>query len=286
MLTVRDRKTFDTRNYAETGAPKLPVGQDLAVRWVDIANPDTERDDLRARGAATSARPLFARGEGMWYGNDAVYFACTNGGLGMRGQIFKYTPSPAEGTAGEDASPGKLQLYLEPNNSSPARVVRQRDRRPVGRSVHLRRQRRARQRRRALRGLQLPPRRDAEGKIYTIGRNRYPGGSELAGICFAPNHPTMFVNIQHAGLTLAITGPWQSARRTSAASFLGDRMSKIVPHEFHQRDFGRIRRPTRPATRRPCCDRRRTRSSRSTSRSPRSPDPCSARTNSGRTTTI
>jgi secreted PhoX family phosphatase len=215
VLTIRDRKAYDTRNYAETGAPRMPVGQDLSVRWVDIPNPDTERDDLRTRGVNDHGAALFARGEGMWYGNDVVYFACTNGGLGMRGQIFKYTPSSVEGNAtGEDVSPGKLQLYLEPNNSSllescdnvtvapwgdlficednaaPTNVVARYG--PYN----------------FLRGV------TPTGKIYTIGRNRYPGGSELSGICFAPNHPTMFVNIQHAGLTLAITGPWQSARRS------------------------------------------------------------------------
>ena len=52
-----------------------------------------------------------------------------------------------------------------------------------------------------------------DGRMYTIGRNRYPGASELAGSCFAPDHPTMFVNIQAAGLTLAITGPWRDGRR-------------------------------------------------------------------------
>ena len=34
--------------------------------------------------------------------------------------------------------------------------------------------------------------------------------SELAGICFAPDGSTLFVNIQHDGLTLAIIGPFQS----------------------------------------------------------------------------
>jgi secreted PhoX family phosphatase len=109
VLTVRDRKTLDTRNFAETGAPKIPVGQNLAVRWLDIDNVDTEKDDLRARGAALGAA-VFARGEGMWYGNGEVYFSCTNGGLSMRGQIFRYTPSPVEGEAGEEGYPGIVNI--------------------------------------------------------------------------------------------------------------------------------------------------------------------------------
>ena len=209
VLAARDTKTLDTRNYAETGAPKVPVGRDIPVRWIDIDNVDGERDDLRTRGAALGAA-VFARGEGMWFGRNEVYFACTNGGLGMRGQIFRYVPSPAEGTLGEDAQPGLLRLYLEPNNSyllescdnvtvapwgdlvicedtaSPTQVATR-----YGAYNFLR---------------GVTP----DGKMYTIGRNRYPGGSELSGSCFAPAHPTMFVNIQSAGLTLAITGPWGS----------------------------------------------------------------------------
>lgn len=207
VLSIRDRKTLDTRNYAETGAPKVPIGERLAVRWIDIDEVDTERDDLRARGAAMGAA-VFARGEGMWYGRNEIYFACTNGGVGMRGQIFKYTPSPAEGMSGEDAEPGTLELYLEPNNShllescdnvtvapwgdlvicednaAPAGVVE----RYAATNY--------------LRGV------TPSGKCYTIGVNR-TGASEFAGACFAPNHPTLFVNIQTVGLTLAITGPWK-----------------------------------------------------------------------------
>ncbi len=49
-----------------------------------------------------------------------------------------------------------------------------------------------------------------DGRIYTLARNEYAGGSELAGACFSPDGSTMFVNIQASGLTLAITGPWDS----------------------------------------------------------------------------
>ena len=211
-LAVRDTKSFDTRNYAETGAPRMPVREPIAVRWIDIDNPDTNRDDLRTRGAQLGAA-VFARGEGIVFGTNEAYISCTNGGLGMRGQIFKYIPSPAEGTPGEEADPGKLLLYLEPNNAhilescdnvgvapwgdiivcednaAPANVV--------ARSGAFN----------FLRGV------TPDGKFYTLGRNRYPGGSELSGACFSPGpHATMFVNIQAAGLTLAITGPWESRK--------------------------------------------------------------------------
>jgi secreted PhoX family phosphatase len=219
VLAVKGRKTYETRNYPETGGPTMRPNIPMAVQWLDIGDVESPKDDLRTRGAALGAA-VFARGEGMWFGNNEVFFACTNGGLTQRGQIFRYRPSPAEGTPGEDANPGTLELYLEPNNSAllescdnvmvapwgdliicednaaPAPVVGS-----VTGSNYLR---------------GVTP----EGKIYTLGRNRYLNISELAGICFAPNHPTMFVNIQVPGLTLAITGPWESLKKTPPVSVI------------------------------------------------------------------
>ena len=212
VLAIRDRKTFDTRNYAETGAPRLPVGESQAVRWIDIDNVDTDRDDLRTRGAALGGA-VFARGEGMWYGNGEVYFTCTTGGLGMRGQVFRYIPSAAEGTAGEERAPGKLELFLEPNNASIMEscdnvtiapwgdLILSEDNAAPGPAVVRQNQLNY------VRGV------TPQGKVYTLARNRYAGVSDLAGACFAPNHPTMFMNIQWPGITLAITGPWNEARR-------------------------------------------------------------------------
>jgi secreted PhoX family phosphatase len=34
-------------------------------------------------------------------------------------------------------------------------------------------------------------------------------GAELAGVCFSPDGSTMFLNLQLAGITVAITGPWE-----------------------------------------------------------------------------
>ena len=46
-----------------------------------------------------------------------------------------------------------------------------------------------------------------DGQQYYFANNVYTD-SELAGICFAPDGKTMFLNIQEQGLTLAINGPW------------------------------------------------------------------------------
>ena len=59
---------------------------------------DNDADDLRIRGHEKGAA-IFARGEGIWFGKDELYFACTNGGKTKTGQIFKYIPSQYEGRA-------------------------------------------------------------------------------------------------------------------------------------------------------------------------------------------
>ena len=46
------------------------------------------------------------------------------------------------------------------------------------------------------------------GRFYKLGRNA-KSNSEFAGATFSPDGSTLFVNIQHQALTLAITGPWK-----------------------------------------------------------------------------
>ena len=62
---------------------------------------------MNEKGAA-----IFARSEGMWYGNDEIYFACTQGGKKKLGQIFKYKPSKHEGNPKEKIEQGKLELFV------------------------------------------------------------------------------------------------------------------------------------------------------------------------------
>ena len=135
----------------------------------------------------------------MWYGNNRIYFACTSGGIAKSGQIFIYEPSPYEGTSKEEEQPGKLMLFLEPNNS---RLLEYGDNltvAPWGDVVLCEDGARDQY----LRGI------TPTGKIYTLARSSYVGNSEMCGVCFAPNHETLFVNIQRPGITLAITGPWK-----------------------------------------------------------------------------
>src|SRR5690606_12961432 len=91
--------------------------QTLTGQWIDLENVDSPVIDLRHRGRAAGAA-VFARGEGAWWGDGAGYFAMTNGGRQTLGQVFKYSPSPYEGTARESEAPGTIELFAEPNDSA------------------------------------------------------------------------------------------------------------------------------------------------------------------------
>lgn len=191
-LVVSDQPSLDTRNWSDQ---TVDVNEKLKVEWMDLEGID--EDDLRFRGYSAGAA-RFARGEGMWYGNSAVYFACTNGGSARKGQIWKYTPSPSEGTDRENVRPGTLELFVEPNNG---KIIENADNltvAPWGDLVvcedsdgdnFL---------------LGITP----DGNVYKMGRNAV-SESELAGATFSPDGSTLFMNIQEDGLTLAITGPWK-----------------------------------------------------------------------------
>jgi secreted PhoX family phosphatase len=76
------------------------VGVALPVAWVDIANPNppgTSSTAVFSQGlAAGGAR--FARLEGCWWGNGAVYFDATSGGNVGMGQIWEFRPEGDGGT--------------------------------------------------------------------------------------------------------------------------------------------------------------------------------------------
>ena len=112
-LRVLDQASFDTRNWE--GVTVRP-GDELAVGWIDLDDVESPMDDLRLRGFAQGAA-RFARGEGMWYSRGAVYIACTNGGVGRDGQIWRYTPSLYEGTPDEATAPARIELFIEPNDA-------------------------------------------------------------------------------------------------------------------------------------------------------------------------
>ncbi len=194
-LAIKRKRTRSARNW-KTDKRTLPVNKPFDVEWIDLENVyDLADDDLRRRGYMKGAT-LFARGEGMWFGEKELYFACTSGSVTKTGQIFRYTPSPNEGTPAEKDNPGKLELFLEPNNTDLLRHCDNLTVSPWGDVVFCE----DNERPRAI-GI------TKEGHFYKIAENiRYK--SEFAGGVFSPSGKTYFLNIQHAGLTVAIQGPW------------------------------------------------------------------------------
>jgi len=199
-LALVDRKQADTRNWDPSQAPTIPVRKEMAVRWVPLEDIEAPRDDLRHRGFSEQGAAVFARGEGIWFGEGELFFACTNGGAKQRGQIFRYRPSADEGTAAEAKRPGRLDLFIEPNDSNLLEAADNLTVAPWGDLVVCE----DGPGDQFLRGV------TPEGELYTIARNNVDNG-ELAGACFAPNAPVLFVNLQQTGHTLAIEGPWPDA---------------------------------------------------------------------------
>lgn len=175
---------------------QMDQGQVFDVEWIDLDDPESPDDSLRYQ-AYDKGAARFARGEGMWHGHESIYFATTTGGRIGQGQIWRYVPSRFEGTADEQRFPGRLELFVEPNDPS---ILQRADNLCVapwgdlivcedgGPVNHV---------------LGITP----AGQIYKIARNSL-NGSEFAGSCFSPDGSTLFVNIQNTGMTIAITGPW------------------------------------------------------------------------------
>ncbi len=160
-------------------------------------NVESPKDDLRHRGYNAGAA-RFARGEGMWLGADGIYFACTSGGKEEDGQIWRYIPSPQEGTKDERKDPGKIELFVEPNNSNLVKNADNLTAAPWGDLIVCEDRDGD-----VIRLIGVTP----QGKLYTFANSHQ--NTEFAGVCFSPDGSTLFVNAQDAGRTFAITGPWQ-----------------------------------------------------------------------------
>jgi secreted PhoX family phosphatase len=175
------------------------AGKALTARWIDLDGVEAPDDDLRDRGADKGAT-RFVRGEGLTIGADrTVYFTCTEGGRNAKGQVFSYRPSAAEGQPGEKDAPATIALFVEPNDTALLDMPDNLCVAPWGDLVICE----------DGKGDQYLRLVSPQGRIRTIGRNAHDGKAELAGVCFAPDGRTMFVNIYNPGYTLAIRGPWE-----------------------------------------------------------------------------
>lgn len=196
-LAFKTQPQADTRNW---DAQNFLLNQWVEATWVDIATPDSPEDDLRAQGYENGAA-LFARGEGIHWGDGELYFCCTNGGAKQLGQVMRYQPSPLEGQPKEDEQPGRLQLFVESEDKS---VYNFGDNLTVAPNGHL-----------IVCEDQYTPIVDNHlrgitpaGELYAFARLEKQ--TELAGACFSPDGSTLFVNVYSPTKTLAIRGPWES----------------------------------------------------------------------------
>jgi secreted PhoX family phosphatase len=191
----------DTRNW-ESRQLEPQVWND--VFWIDLDGVDNENGDLRMRGHQAGGA-IFARGEGIHWGKDELYFTCTDGGAGRIGQVMRYRPSRAEGSAAEKGQPGQLQLFVEAEDPELMSYMDNITIAPWGHLVVCEdRNRDDDNRANQLKGI------TSEGGTYTIARLR--SDTEFAGACFSPDRSTLFVNAYAPGATLAITGPWNQVR--------------------------------------------------------------------------
>lgn len=190
----------DARNY--DGKISWKPGDWKDATWIDLTAVDSPDDDLRLRAQKAGAA-IIGRGEGIHFGDGELFFTATMSGPDKHGQVLRYVPSPKEGQPGETDEPGRIQLFVEPSDD---RVLDRADNLVVAPSGHLIvcEDRYSDTLKNHLRGI------TPDGKCYTLARNAFRDNAELAGVCFAPDGRTMFVNIYWPGITLAITGPWES----------------------------------------------------------------------------
>jgi secreted PhoX family phosphatase len=172
------------------------IGTALTTEWAAIPDPLAVEDSTRVQlNKVTRSRKL----EGTWWGNDAVYIACSyarhdDGSVGEHdGQVWKL--DPAANTMelavifGVNPDPAS-DTFDSPDNITVA---------PWG-------------------GLLLCS--DGEGAqhLYTVSADGEPAifaknardESEFAGATFSADGKTLFVNLQSPGVTFAITGPWMT----------------------------------------------------------------------------
>ena len=190
-LVVKGKPKFDTRNWNATA---MPLSQWFDVEWVALDNPESPNNDLRIQGYEKGAA-VFARGEGIHWGEDELYFCCTNGGAKQLGQVMRLVPS-------EDGTQDKLQLFLESQDKNLYNFGDNLTVCPNGHLLvcedqytdivdnHLR---------------GVTP----TGEVYNFARLH--AQTELAGACFSPDGETLFVNTYSPSRTLAIKGPWLKA---------------------------------------------------------------------------
>lgn len=175
-LVIKDFSQIDT-------SVNFPLNKTYPVEWVKLEDVDPQHDTLRYEAQSKGAA-LFKRGEGICHGNGSIYWTCTNGGRAGVGQIFRY-----------DLAKEEIELFAESPTSEvldyPDNLILS----PFGDLIVCE----------DGAGEQFLVGITPQGQYYRLARNAF-NNSEFAGVCFAPDGKTMFVNIYKPGMTLAIWG--------------------------------------------------------------------------------
>ena len=185
----------------------LRTGQRFEADWVDIENPEAGwvesggMDGVLRQGRAQGGS-LFTRLEGLFVGDDEVFFTATDGGDAGCGQVFRFIPSSQT-----------LELFYE---SPAAAVLDYPDNLCLGPNGLVVLCEDSKQPVQRLYGL------DRQGGLFELARNNtqldnvlgHSGdfrGAEWAGACFSADGRTLFANVYTPGFTVAITGPFGQA---------------------------------------------------------------------------
>lgn len=216
---------------ASTNLTQAAPGLVFKASWVPIKNPDADPQELASAaegqpevfGSGKSGPYLqgeaqggaqFARGEGCWYHDGAIYWVDTAGGAARTGTVWKYIPGDETLTA-IFVAPSELvadaidNVAVNPVSGDIVLCedgggVRDSDGQLVFGSRLL-----------VVQGEQTA-RVVAENNINlaapvadkpVIEATDYRG-SEWAGATFSPDGKTLYANIQSPGVTFAIEGPW------------------------------------------------------------------------------
>ena len=193
-MALKGSPSADTRNQDRRS---WNVGDWHEVEWIDLDDVEDPAGNLRLRGHASGAA-LVARGEGIWWGQDEMYFTATSGGPIRRGQVMRLVP-------GLNGTPDRLQLFVESTDEKTVNMADNITIAPWGHLI-LCEDNYSNEIRNHLKGV------TPKGQLYTLARNAFAGNSEFAGACFSPDGEVLFVNIMYPGVTLAIRGPWTSVR--------------------------------------------------------------------------
>ncbi len=214
-LAIVDKTSANTRNWAkdieQKKAEKISLKTLMNCKWIDLDEVTSPEGDLHKRGRAKGAA-IFTRSEGITFTvqknqQRELYFSATNGGAKELGQLWRYQPSPYEGTARESEAPSKLELFYESSDRAVLEAPDNLAISPWGDIIISEDSYSAASDDfNYLRGI------TPAGKIYTIAMNQQPEKGEFCGACFSPDGSTLFVNIQTPGMTFAITGPWRTLR--------------------------------------------------------------------------